>query len=253
MKRILLAFLFLAIGLSAQSTKVGGAGTTKVGGTGTSKVSPYSSGSSGNAWTFIGSGAEDAHNQITTGVPAAGNLIVVFIKTEGADHITGATRGTDTYSLGNVSTHANGLVRCMFLYFLSAADASTSVVTFTTSGADVTFQQIVYWNFSASGTHSLDANPTGSTGTSATGVINSGTYTTSVSTGLALGGYGAYSANTVSAMKVGSNTATGSLNSQESYSWYYLFSSTLTGVTSNCLLTGSSADWTMSGISFKSL
>lgn len=212
-------------------------------------------GTGGNTWIFIGNGISDSVNQITTGLPAPGNLVVIFMKWEGAGLVTGASRGADVFTLGNISTHANNDVHCCFMYFLAASIDPATVVTMTDNGGGVGFQQTMYWIFSAIGTHSVDANPAGASGTG-NGTINSSSFSPSVSTGLAMGGYGQYSDNALTVQRIGANAATTVINSVTSFSWDYLFSSSLGSVTANASLANTPTpgpDWVMSAVAFKSL
>ena len=203
----------------------------------------------GNAFTLVQQVAWTETNSINI-TPAAGNLVVAFCKTEGSAAFTSAALSAQSATLGNVSTHGNGDLRCAFAWILSNNSASAQNFAFTLSGSP-TFSRCLAAEFSATGTHALDAQGSGNSGTS--GSIASGSFSSSVSNGLALGGYGEYSGNALLNLKVGTTAATGLPATQPAnatWAWYRLFTAQLSGVTSNATMT--SAEWVCAGLCFKS-
>lgn len=215
-------------------------------------VDNTSGGGGGNAFTLVGTPAtQESTNTITSGAPTEGNLHLIYAACEGiSTAFTGCTRGADTYTAGNLSTHANDELSGRFFWFLAASADATTVTTLTFTGTP-SFQKIFSWIFSATGTHALDTQAAATTGTGTSVATN--TFTSSVDTGLAVAGIGLFGSRDRTVEKIGANNATTILDALGAgSSWDYLFSGgALSGVTANCTL-ASSIEWVGSALVFKS-
>lgn len=179
---------------------------------------------------FVQSGSNSADGESTslavtlTGV-AAGNLIVCWSKFEGADTTDTMSDGTSSLAQGAKINHANGDLRGRFFY-LVAANSGTRTYTLSLAGARP-YKRLHVWEFSSSGTLSLDVQNTGS---GAAGTASSGTVTTTGSDAVALGGYGEYTAAVPSNPQINGVAAGGSIinvpTNTYTASWYRLLSAT---------------------------
>jgi len=160
-----------------------------------------------------------------TGV-GAGNLIVLWVAHEGAATTYSCSDGTTTLTNGTVSDHANGDQHALFCYVLSANGGNqTYTMTF---GGSRTFRRMQVWEFSYSGTVSLDAQgvATGTNGTHTSGAI-----TTTGTDEVVLGGSKNFNTGTFSSFLINGVTADGSLEDATtvlSSSWYRLLTAIFT-------------------------
>ncbi len=219
------------------------------------------------AFTFIAwaSNASDSTSATTIDTTtalnvAAGDLLITWAKHEGApttvaiaDSVSG---NSHTLDAGDKVNHTNGDLSATFGYVLSAtADASfTGRATF---GAARPFRSIIVAQFRP------DSGETVTKDTSATGqgngtAVQSGTYTTSGTDVVAMGGYGEYVAATSSSHQINGVAADAVRKTDVTHgnnftaAWYRILSSTFTNGRSTCTA-GSSGDWIGNGIAFKSV
>jgi hypothetical protein len=194
---------------------------------------------------YGGSGLGDPSNLASVGVAltgvGAGNLIVFWCKHEGATTTYTVSDGTTTLTNGTIVNHGNGDLHGVWAYLLVANSGSkTYTVTF---GASRPYVRLHVWEFSYTGTASLDTQNTGSGSSSAPA---SGAITTAATDEVVLGGYGEYSAGTPSSPLVNSVAATGSQldapTGALTSSWYRLLAATFAGGTASLTLSGS-GDW----------
>ena len=175
-----------------------------------------------------------------TGV-GAGNLVVLWIKHEGTSTTVTASDGTSSFTSGTSVSHGNGDLHGRWMYLL-VGNSGTRTYT-VTLGAQRPYKRIHVWEFSYTGTLSLDVQNIGS-GTSAAPA--SGTVTTTGTDAVALGGYGEYGSGTLSSPLINGVAAGGSrINSPAGSfagSWYGLLTATFTGGTASATLSGS-AEW----------
>ncbi len=219
------------------------------------------------AFTFIAwaSNASDGTSATTIDTAtalnvAAGDLLATWVKHEGAPTtIAVADTGggnSHTFDAGDKVNHSNTDLSATFGYVLSAtADASfTGRATF---GAAKPFRSIIVAQFRP------DAGETVSKDTSATGqgngtAVQSGTYTTSGTDEVTMGGYGEYVAATSSNHQINGVAADGVRKTDVTHgnnftaAWYRILNATFAAGRSTCTA-GSSGDWIGCGIAFKSV
>jgi len=199
-----------------------------------------------NAATFVQSEVSDLSTTVSLTGVGAGNLIVMWIKWEGAT-TGGATvsDGTSSLSMGTLVEHSNNDLQGQFAYLLSANSGNkTYTVTFPSGSA---YQRIRIAEYSYSGTISLDVQNTGS----GTGVTpTSGDITTTGTDEIVLGGYGEYTGTTPSAPLVNGVAATFITGGTNAKMWYRLPTSTFSN--GNASLTiNISSNWIANVIAFK--
>ena len=185
---------------------------------------------------------------VTLNNVGAGNLIVIWAKFEGAATTISVSDGTTAFQNGTMANHANADLHASFAYLLIGNSGNK---TFTcTFGAARPYVRLHVWEFSYSGTASLDVQNTG-TGTSANPL--SGNVTTTGTDEVAVGGYGEYGGNPVSAPEINAVAANGSTINEPAgsfaASWYRLLTATFT--TGHANVTMSNFDWICNIISFK--
>lgn len=183
-----------------------------------------------------------------TGV-GAGNLIVLWTKFEEAATTVSVSDATSTLTNGTMVNHANGDLHGSWAYLLVGNSGNRTYTC--TWGAARTHRRLHVWEFSYTGTASLDVQATGS-GASAT--PTSGTVTTTGTDAVALGGYGEYSANTPSLPLINGVAAAGSqLDSPAgalTSSWYTILTATFVGGAASLTLSGS-GDWICNVLAIK--
>src|SRR3990172_8935178 len=165
-----------------------------------------------------------------TGV-AAGNLIALWVKHEGAATTITASDGTDTFTGATKEDHANGDLSGRFLYLLaSSAGNKTYTATF---GASVPYSRIHVYEYSYTGTPSLDVQNTAEGSSTAP---NSGNFTTTGTDEVCFGGNGEYISQVATSPLINGLAADGSIiNSpvnSHTASWRRVFTSTFTGAAS---------------------
>jgi hypothetical protein len=159
-----------------------------------------------------------------TGV-TAGNLILLWVKHEGATTTITASDGTTSLTQGpsGLVTHANGDLEGA-VFYLPSSVASGSVTYTATFGATRSFRQIMMMEFSGSGTKSTDGN---NEATGASTSIASGTITTTGTDVVVVGTYGNYSGGTTSSEQIGGVAAGGRVGTESSM-WYRILTATMT-------------------------
>jgi hypothetical protein len=183
-----------------------------------------------------------------TGV-GAGHLLVCWLKHEGASTTYSLSDGTSTFTNGTIINHANGDLHGLWMYLLVG---NSGDLTYTvTLGATRPFRRLHIWEFSYTGTASLDTQNTGS-GNGATPV--SGAITTTGTDAVVLGSYGEYNAGIVSAPVINGVAADGSRINSPALSfvatWYTLETATFAGGTASCSLTIAD-DWLCNVLALK--
>lgn len=199
------------------------------------------------SFTFVNSGTSADSNTVQVANVVAGNLIVLWFKTEGTIGTPTVSDGTSSLSVRPVNSHGNGDLHGFFAYLLSAN--SGNPVTYTvTPGGSGSFKRIVAMQFSyTGGSISFDTDIATADGTST--APNSGNITTTGTDELVLGGYGEYSDSTVSSRLINGSAADGNVDSSQTSLWRRAVGATFTGAAS-CTI-GPSAAWICSAIAFK--
>lgn len=171
----------------------------------------------------------------------AGNLLVAWCKHEGATGTISVARsgGTETWTAGTLIDHGNGDLHGQFHYLLACAGGSS--VTYRMTTASRAFRSFLLFEFSYSGTASLDTQNTGQgTATTAT----SGNITTAGTDEVVLGGYGEYSSNTVTSPQINAVAADGSIilgAGNFTAAWYRVLTATFSGGNASCSIGSSQA------------
>ena len=159
----------------------------------------------GNAWTLVQS-ATTIGQTLTFGAPVtAGNLVVVLAKWEGTAVISTVSNSGDTYTLGTAKTHSGGEPISQQCYVLASTGGS-AVCSLSFASGTPTYVRMIGYEFSATGTHALDAQATSGSGTGTS--LASGTASSSVATGLAIGGYAEYTFAALSNVQIGGTAVT---------------------------------------------
>lgn len=191
---------------------------------------------------------------------AAGDTLATWVKHEGtsttitiADSVAGNSHTVDA---GDKVDHSNGDLSATFGYVLSAA-ADASFTGRATFGVAKPFRSIIVAQFRP------DAGETVSKDTSATGqgngtAVQSGTYTTSGTDEVTMGGYGEYVAATSSSHQINGVAADAVRKTDVTHAnnftaaWYRIISATFAAGRSTCTA-GASGDWIGCGIAFTSV
>lgn len=180
----------------------------------------------------------------------AGSLLVGWCKHEGSAGTLTVARsdGTEAWSLGTLVAHSNADLHARFAYLTSCTGGAS--VTYRMTTGSTPFRSFHLWEFSYSGTASLDVQNTGQgNGTTAT----SGNITTTGTDEVVLGGYGEYSVVTVTTPQINGVAADGSIifsSGNFTASWYRILSATFAGGHANCTIPSSAQDWICNIISF---
>ena len=133
---------------------------------------------------------------------SVGDLVAVFVKHEGASGTISISDGTSSLTVDpseGIVHHGNGDLHSAWYYILSSV-ASGSVTYTATFLNSEPFRSIMVWDYSYTDTASFDAAQSASG--SASSAVASGTINTASTSEVALGGYGEYSARTISAMQI---------------------------------------------------
>lgn len=185
-----------------------------------------------------------------TGV-GAGNLIAVWAKHEGAAVAMSITDGTTVLTGATKTNHGNGDLSAQWFYLLSANSGNKTYTLSFAGGVSRAFVSLIVFECSNSGsTSSLDGEA-GAAGTGS-GNLDSGNFTTTASDGIAFGGYGEYSGETISNMRINAVAADASVTlsgATFTAAWRKSFSSGFTGSATAQL--GTTQDWIVRGIAFK--
>lgn len=202
-----------------------------------------------SASNFDSSGGTGTTLDITH-TATAGDLLVAWCKHEGAAGTLTVARsdGTESWSLGTLTDHSNGDLHGRFAYLLACAGGSS--VTYRMTTAARTFRSFHLYEFSYTGTSSLDTQNTGQGNSTAP---TSGNITTAGTDEVVLGGYGEYSAATATSPQINGVAADGSIifsSGNFTASWYRLLSATFSGGHANCTIPGA-ADWICNVIAFR--
>ena len=173
----------------------------------------------GNAWTLVQS-ATTIGQTLTFGAPVtAGNLVVVLAKWEGTAVISTVSNSGDTYTLGTAKTHSGGEPISQQCYVLASTGGS-AVCSLSFASGTPTYVRMIGYEFSATGTHALDAQATPGSGTGTS--LASGTASSSVATGLAIGGYAEYTFAALSNVQIGGTAVTATTQVSNSTGAAYL-------------------------------
>lgn len=206
------------------------------------------------AFTFVNS-ASNLDGTAVTGTTlditysaTAGNLLVAWGKHEG---LAGAltfdrSAGGEAFSLGTLTDHSNTDLHGRFGYVLACAGGAA--VTYRMTTAARTFRSFHLWEFSYSGTASLDTQNVGQ-GSSA--APTSGNITTTGTDEVVLGGYGEYSSAAITSPQINGVAADGSIifsSGNFTASWYRILGATFAGGHANCTI--GAADWIQNVIAF---
>lgn len=204
-----------------------------------------------SAFTYVGT-----NNNVNTGSgttlsltysATAGSLIVIWNKHEGTPTTITNSDGTNTFSAGTKVNHSNNDLSSQWHYLLVGLSGS---LTYTqTLAASRAFRTIILFEYSYTGTASLDQQATAQGSSTAP---NSGNLTTTGTDQVSFGGYGEYSTATVTNPLINGAAADGSVllgSGNFTAAWRKTFAATYTGAAS-CTLSGS-ADWICNQISFK--
>lgn len=207
------------------------------------------------AFTFVQSGSNSSGGTpvsslgVTLASVGAGALVNIWVKHEGAPVGMSVSDGTSTLTGGTKTDHGNGDLSGQFHYLLSA-NGGTKTYTVTFSGSvSRTFISLIAFEYSFSGTASLDGENGGS-GTGTT--LTSGNFTTTATDGVAFGGYGEYSTANLSTTAINGVAADGTIQlSGNTFSgaWRKTFTSGFTGAATAAI--DNSFDWVCRGIAFK--
>jgi len=185
-----------------------------------------------------------------TGV-GAGHAILAWVKHEGAPTTITVSDGTTSFSPGTKTNHSNGDFSGQWFYLPSSVASGT--VTYTASfSVAKPFCSIIVWEYSYTGTASLDTEATNqSNGSTA---VTSTNLTTSATNTVVLGGYGEYSPELLSAALVNgsaANTLMQLASSSVSGAWARIMSGTFTGAATATLSGGGTDDWICNAIALK--
>ncbi len=194
------------------------------------------------AWTFVQSASAASNAVSLTGV-TAGNLIVFYVKYEGAtasgditasDGTTGLTAGTHAYNadLGGQA------------FYLLSANSGNKTYT-ATFGVAKTFYSCCIMEWAPGGTASFDSQNT-SSGNGTT--IATGNITTTGSTILAIGAHGNYNGQTSSAELIAGSAAAQVVRQGSNGSSMWASPGSLSAQGGACTITGT--DWVGNIISF---
>lgn len=179
-------------------------------------------------------GTATATATVTLPSVTAGRLIGVFLKYEGASTTSTLSDGLGSTVVPKTQiSHANGDMHGRWFYILASV-GSGSTVTFTvTFGASRPYWRVHVYEFSYSGTASLDVEPSGGGATGTSTAVNSGNMTTTGTDEVVLAGYGEYSAETFSNPLVNAVAASGSIINSPAgsfaASWYRILTATFAG------------------------
>ena len=192
----------------------------------------------GNVWTIVGfSGAAGVTNTPSVS-GTTGDILLIWIKWEGAVTITSITEGggATVNLIGSSNNHANGDLHGRWAYCITTSTGAQSI-TPAFSGA-ASFINIGIYRVSVSGTptFTLTSNGTG-TSTSA----SSGGITTATLNGLNLGACSLYAASTTSSMAIGGNAATTTHALDVDNLWDYKNTAQLTSASATASLSPSVA------------
>ena len=162
------------------------------------------------SFAFLRSGAASNDSGATTltvqltGV-AAGDLIVAYVKYEGAATTVAVSDGASTFAADTAVHAANGDLHGQFFYAL-AAQASGTVTYTATWAASKPYRKLFVYEYSHSGT--VATFDVSGRATATSGTLNSGAVTTTGTDEVVFGSYGEYSANTTSNEQIGGRPPT---------------------------------------------
>jgi hypothetical protein len=197
---------------------------------------------------------DSSTTSITVTLPsvAAGSLCALWLKYEGAATTASLSDGLGS-SVGQitVTAHANNDLNGQWLYILSS-NGSGSTVTFTvTLGAAKAFKRLHVWNFSYTGSISLDVTEDGQDATPDGSPVTD-PFSTTGTDEVVLAGYGEYTGDPFSSPTINGVAATGSRDNGAgtSWSWYRILSATFTNGTAAGTIAGG-ANWIVQAVGFK--
>lgn len=166
---------------------------------------------------------------VTVSSTTAGSLLVAWVKWEGA--LAGSTvsvvEGAGTFTTATAQAHSNGDLNGQFHYKLVAAGGDTSIVATWTSAR--AWKAVHVWEFSYTGTCSLDTAI--ATGTGTNEFPTSGNITTTGTDEVVLGGLSIYASEAFIAGPLinGVAAAQSITGSQSHHSWERIVTATFTG------------------------
>ena len=180
---------------------------------------------------------------------AAGELIVVYTRHDGAPTTMSVSDGTSSFEAGTLTDHANGDFSAQFHYLLTSV--ATGTVTYTcTVGAARASRMILVARVSYTGTASLDVQNTGQ-GTSTAPA--SGTVTTTGTDEIVWGCYADYSGQLTTAEKINAVDADAVIDDSANHNdamWYRVLSATFANGTASGTIAVSNP-WICHVIAFK--
>lgn len=185
--------------------------------------------------TFVQSAANECTGSGTTcamtvSATGAGNLLVVFAKSEvgGATTVT-ASDGTTSFSIGPNVLQTGGDLYGQWLYLLSSNSGKTTITV--TWAAARSFKRVRLMEYSASGAFSLDGTGLAVTYDGSIGLVDSGNITTTGSDEVAFGMYGEANGTTPSTPLIDLLAADQSTDGGGNFTtlWSRAFASTFTG------------------------
>jgi hypothetical protein len=186
-----------------------------------------------------------------TGV-AAGNLVAVWGKHEGATASISVSDATSTLQAGTYQANPPADSFGQWNYILSA-NSGNRTYTESFGGASRAFPSIIAFEYSAAGKVWSFLGQSAANGTST--APNSGNFTTSGDDGVAFGGYAEDSTNFTSSEQINSVAADGRKQTPAgadprnyTVAWRKAFTAGYTGAASGTL--GSSVAWACAGIAF---
>ena len=198
--------------------------------------------------TFVQSNISDSGTTVALTGVTAGNLIVIWVKWEGASSNGNATcsDGTSSFAMATAGHRGTSAPSSQFGYLLSANGGNKTYTVTVPAGGGFIRLRVAEFSYTG-GTLSFDVENIGSGSSTAPA---SGNVTTTGTDELVFGGYGEATVATSSSPLI-NGLAASTLPTQGSYTrlWYKTFASTFTG---NASITLSAAgSWVCNILSFK--
>lgn len=184
----------------------------------------------------------------------SGDLVVLWVKHEGASTTLTGTDSTDTETMSapavsSIQDGASGDLHTGFRY-KTAATVTGSVTYKMTFGAARAYVELVAYVFRPDGGETVSyLTDNGASGSSTT--PNSGNISPTITDGVVLGGFGNYTSSSPSAVTINGVSAEGSTTATYAMAWYDILTTGFAG--GAAAGTGySSAAWTCGVIAFES-
>lgn len=185
---------------------------------------------SGNSFTLVQWSNAGGQNISMPVNITAGNFVVVAWKWEGSGDLAGVTnRPGDVFLFGTKVSNAGSQEPFSQITWLTSAQGGGAVVSASfTNGTPTAMRGYVY-EFSATGTRSLDVEATAGTGTSTS--LLSGSASSGTTNGLAIGFYAGYTSGSFASPKIGGVAADGTNTFSDCSLWYRLYTTPLVNAT----------------------